>query len=148
MTCINFALSVGFTLFIQFALATNATAASLPTDNADAADRAALSKLASDSYKAAVAEYQAGTAHNPEEMVYIWSKRWMEADIKMETSLAAKLEAAKAHLDRMHELARQNRGAQLGLGGHPAPLANTQYYEAEAQLISDRMRRSLKSGEK
>ena len=44
------------------------------------------------------------------EIVYRWSRRWLEAELELSTKKADQVAAYQAHADRMRELARVTRG--------------------------------------
>ncbi len=114
-------------------------------DNDFQADLAKQAEAARKGYEAADIECQAGVDRHLE-VVYTWSKRWMEAELQQYDEPDKKLAAAEAHLKRMTRMNELNHAVvDPASGSRVTPVQYTEYYVAEAQCIYDRLRRATRS---
>ena len=94
-----------------------------------------MADAAKHTYEARLAAYAAGTIQGIDQ-VYIWSRRWMEADLKLAAAPGEQRKIYMAHLERMKWLNREtaakfNVGAR---GGEAEKFSATEYYLAEAEM--------------
>ncbi|HJZ58680.1 MAG TPA: efflux RND transporter periplasmic adaptor subunit [Gemmataceae bacterium] len=83
-------------------------------------------------YKATFKAFQDGRADT--EKVYLWSRRWMEAEQDAGEKKADRIAAVEAHLDRMKELRKLAEARyQAGQSTH-ADVLGVDFYLAEARL--------------
>ena len=90
-------------------------------------------------YEGTMAAYQTGNLKTAE-IVYIWSKRWMDSDLENATTPGERRKAYFAHYGRMKDLngmaaAQRKAGEQDEAGVHA-----TEFYLAEAELILKKSR--------
>jgi hypothetical protein len=91
-------------------------------------------------YESDIKRYQAGQSSSVEEL-YLWSGRWLEAELDLAADAAAKTTALKAHLDRMKAVEKSS-GAYAKAGqGRESDAAAGRYYRAQAELWVTRRRR-------
>jgi hypothetical protein len=72
--------------------------------------------------------------HASGEMLYLWSRRWMEAEQALATDKAGKTAALRGHVERMRKLeAAAAEGRKQGMV--PAyEVSQTRYYRIEAEM--------------
>jgi outer membrane protein TolC len=117
-------------------LPTPALPAAAPTPSALAEARLkaaqSMAKAAQTAYEATVKAFRAG--RSDAEKVYVWSRRWLEAQHQVADKKAARTAGLKAHRDRMKDL-RQAALTRYRAGQAPfAEVAGADYYLAEAEL--------------
>jgi hypothetical protein len=68
--------------------------------------------------------------------LYLWSRRWMEAQREVASSKAERTAAAEAHLERMRKWEKLVVGAK-GAGGFysPTDVAAAEYYRLDAEAL-------------
>ncbi len=74
-----------------------------------------------------------GTRGDPE-TIYVWSRRWMEAQQALSNDKAATRAAVHAHLDRMKELEKVFASLARAQQGTQADADAGRYYRAEAEV--------------
>jgi hypothetical protein len=67
------------------------------------------------------------------EKVYLWSRRWMEAQRDVEGKKEGKLAALQGHLDRMKKLEAFVKGMYEGKLATPVEVAAQEFYRLEAE---------------
>ncbi len=107
--------------------------------DAEAALKKAMLEDARKVYEMDLARYRAGQALGGEEL-YLWSVRWLEADLDLTTDAAAKTTALKAHLDRMKEVEKMAANLAKTGQGRESDAAAGRYYRAQAELWAARGR--------
>jgi hypothetical protein len=68
------------------------------------------------------------------ELVYRWSKRWLEAQLELDDNKEHRLTAYVAHRDRMRELARITRERYRNRVNTVEEASATDFYIAEAEI--------------
>jgi len=68
------------------------------------------------------------------ELVYRWSRRWLEAELELNDKKADQTAAYQAHNDRMRELARITRDRYRNRVNTIEEATATEYYTAEAEI--------------
>ncbi len=102
---------------------------------ADTTPETRMADAAKQAYSATEAAYQAGTIQGIDQL-YIWSRRWMEAELKLAAAPGEQRKVYMAHLERMKALNREtaakfNMGA---VGGEAEKFHASEYYLAEAEM--------------
>ena len=98
----------------------------------------ALVRSAETAYKSHSLAYEAGTADF--ENLYLWSRRWMDAELRYEKDPSKRRSSMEAHRERMSTLHKRVEAAfQAGAeGGEANKLAAASYYVAETdRLLAD-----------
>lgn len=84
-------------------------------------------------FKAALLSYQNG--NESLELVCDWSRRWLAADLELDSDPARQVEHCRAHLKRMEKLHQhvEKLHKAAAQGGEPERLALTSYYVVQAK---------------
>jgi hypothetical protein len=85
-------------------------------------------------YELNVKQYQAGDGGLAAENLYVWSGRWLEAELDVAADAAARAAALKAHLDRMKDAEKLAAALWKAGQGRAADAAAGRYYRAQAEL--------------
>lgn len=95
----------------------------------------AMLEAAAKTYEATAAGYDAGTA--PGQDVYIWSRRWLDAERSLAKNDHHQLAALTAHWERMHTLYRKIEALYRhgSKGGEAEKYFAMRFYVAEAELF-------------
>jgi hypothetical protein len=90
---------------------------------------------AAKTYEATTAAYNAGTA--PGQDVYVWSRRWLEADRNLAKNDRDQLAALTAHWERTHALYKRVEALYRNgsKGGEAEMYFAMRFYVAEAELF-------------
>jgi hypothetical protein len=104
--------------------------------DAQAAPDPAKAKLeaARITYEALLEVHRQGQAGFDAEKVYLWSRRWMEAERDLSEKKADRAAAAEAHLDRMKDLRKLDVARYKAGQGTKAEALGADFYVAEAEL--------------
>lgn len=73
-----------------------------------------------------------GRSSDPE-LVYLWSRRWLEAELEAAGTTAARRTAYINHLSRMKEMAGRFEALSLSIGVPPVKKASAEAFVAEAE---------------
>src|SRR5262249_55474978 len=100
---------------------------------------ATLTRLAGPRPDAARQTYGAGRAHHrerraPEEALYRWSVRWLDAERQLSDKQADQVAACKAHLERMRELERLLEGLRRSGTITVDEASAAEFYRVEAEI--------------
>lgn len=100
--------------------------------NVDPAFYQDMADVAAKTYEATAASYEMGTEIMAN--VYVWSRRWLDAERALATSDREELAALKAHRERMKLLMRKVRALYVtgSKGGEAEKYYASRYYLAEA----------------
>ena len=130
-------IALGLILGLGLTVGAAASWAGGPAGDADLAK--AKVQVAGKTYEAAVQALRAGKADA--ERVYLWSRRWMEAQGELSEKKADQVAARETHLQRMKELRQVARALyESGRATHADALA-TEFYVVEATLWLARAKR-------
>jgi hypothetical protein len=126
ITTLGLLLAIGWMLLRFGSQQTMGQASVIPAANS-------LVDAAQHEYDATVAAYQSGTVKSID-LLYLWSRRWMQAVIDASASPQDRNKAYQDHHDRMKLLnAQVSALVQTGAaGGEADKYAATQYYLAQA----------------
>jgi len=111
------------------------TAASDTADQAKPADLAkARAAAAQETYEGQVCRHAIDASGPTFESIYLWSRRWLEAEQALATDKAGRLAALQAHLDRMRkwEATKTEQRKQGFVAAYEVPQAR--FYRLEAEI--------------
>lgn len=109
-------------------------AAPVPTSKVPANLLQAQADAAKQAYEMALTRFQAG--NTDVEVIYRWSRRWLEAQRELGQAEADKvIKAAEAHLERMQQLEKVAKGGFEAGGWSVFDYQSAKYYAAEAAVL-------------
>jgi RNA polymerase sigma factor (sigma-70 family) len=118
---------------------TGATAKAITPNSPEAVDAASPQALAEDRLAAArktfedvLSSFDGGQIRH--DSVYLWSRRWMEAERALNDKTADQVAAAEGHRNRMKSLEQQLKDWSLAGVSRKVDLSAGQYYLREAEL--------------
>jgi hypothetical protein len=130
---VSFAFAIPERPLVSAQSAATTTAASGPRSLADAAKAA---------YESIATEREVDR-HNLEDL-YVWSQRWLQAELSIATNAQQRLKLYEDHKDRMRDLHDlQAKLHEAGVAGvsHTA-ICTTKFYLTEAELLLQRQRKA------
>jgi hypothetical protein len=90
-------------------------------------------EAASKTYQVLWQNYREGR-RSSDELLYRWSKRWLDAEREVHSPPAEQIAALKSHYDRMVELERIIRKVSQAGQGTVNELSAAEFYRTEAEL--------------
>lgn len=118
---------------VRSALGQHLQAAEPGADKDEAGLKKALVEAAKSTYQEDLARLKNLQASSPEDL-YVWSRRWLDAEVDLAGNKEERVAAHQRHLDRMKDLERRAKAmAAAGQGRQSDATAGT-YYRTQAEL--------------